>query len=87
MSESSPQPVYANVVSVTTGPYDIVLDFGFRPPESARKGSTDSDPVCRVAMSLSHAKAMLPLLARAVAEYETQVGTIPAPGFDEMSKE
>lgn len=37
-------------------------------------------------MSLSHAKSMLPILARLIAEYENQVGPIPAPGFDDQAK-
>ncbi len=38
-------------------------------------------------MSLGHAKSMLPLLARAIADYESQVGEIPSPGFEEGSKD
>jgi hypothetical protein len=82
-----PDPAYANVVEVTVGPYDLVLDFGFRSPESSKRQSTEFEVVSRVAMSLGHAKAMLPLLAKAIAQYEQQVGKIVAPGFDDMSKE
>jgi hypothetical protein len=84
--KEGPPPVYANVVQVTTGPFDVVLDFGFKTPEQARRQTTEYDIVARVAMSLAHAKTMLPLLARVIAEYEKQVGTIPAPGFDDQSK-
>jgi hypothetical protein len=80
-------PVYANVADITVGPFDLVIDFGFKPPESAKKGSPDFEIVSRVAMSLSHAKSMLPLLARAIANYEQQVGPIPAPGFEDNSKD
>lgn len=80
-------PVYANVVEVTLGPYDVVIDFGFKPPEATKRGSTEFEVVSRVAMSLGHAKAMLPVLARVIANYEQQVGPITAPGFDDMSKE
>jgi hypothetical protein len=83
-----PQPVYANVVEFTTTPYDIVLDFGFRSPESIKRGPEGGYTiVSRVAMSLSHAKSMLPLLARVIAEYEEQVGPITAPGFDELGRQ
>jgi hypothetical protein len=82
------QPVYANVVELTTGPYDIVLDFGFRGPESTRLGPDGSyDRVARIAMSLAHAKSMLPLLARVIADYEENVGPITAPGFDDFGKQ
>ena len=42
--------------------------------------------VVRVYMSHAHAKTMLPLLAKLLAEYEGLFGTIPAPGFEEMGK-
>lgn len=83
-----PPPVsYANVVQITAGPFDVVLDFGFKAPEQTSRNSPDSEIVARVAMSLGHAKTMLPLLARVIAEYEEKVGRIPAPGFDESPKE
>jgi hypothetical protein len=87
MTESTPQPVYANVVNITLGAFDIVLDFGFKTPEQTQKGSPDYELVARVAMSLGHAKSMLPLLARLVAEYESKVGPITAPGYDAQARE
>lgn len=87
MSDASRNPVYANVVDITVGPFDLVIDFGFRPPESMKRQSTEYETVARVAMSLAHAKSMLPLLARAIAEYEQKIGPITAPGFDQFSKE
>lgn len=78
---------YANVIQVTTGPYDMILDFGFKTPEQAARGpNMDYDHVARIAMSLGHAKTMLPILARAIADYEAKVGTIPAPGFDDQAR-
>ncbi|MGF1668180.1 MAG: DUF3467 domain-containing protein [Acidimicrobiia bacterium] len=79
--------MYANVVQITGGAFDLVLDFGFKPPEATSRNSPDFEIVARVAMSLAHAKSMLPILARVIADYEKQFGTIPAPGFDGMSKE
>jgi hypothetical protein len=79
--------VYANAVEITVGPFDLVMDFGFKTPEATKKGSPDVEPVVRVAMSLSHAKSMLPLLARVIADYEANVGPVTAPGFDDFSKE
>lgn len=87
MSGESPKPVYANVVQMTTGPYDIVLDFGFKPPEQTQKGGTEYEVVARVAMSLAHAKSMLPILAKLIADYERKVGPITAPGFEGSAKE
>jgi len=84
---SPPQPVYANVVNFTVGAYDVVMDFGFKTPEHAAKRSLDYEIVARVAMSLAHAKSMLPILAKVIAEYEKQVGPITAPGFEDFSKD
>lgn len=87
MAEESAKQVYANVIEATVGPYDMVLDFGFKPPEAMKKNSPDYEVVARVAMSLGHAKAMLPIIAKLIAQYEQNVGQITAPGFDEKSKE
>jgi Protein of unknown function (DUF3467) len=87
MPSEPPKPVYANAVNITVGPFDMVLDFGFRPPESTQRQSTEYEIVARVAMSLAHAKTMLPLIARSIAQYEEQVGPITAPGFEDFGKE
>lgn len=85
--EHDPPPVtYANVVAITAGPFDVVLDFGFKAPEQTKKGSPDHEIVARVAMSLSHMKTMLPMMAKILAQYEKDVGKIAAPGFDEIAK-
>ena len=85
--EGKIEQVYTNAVEITVGPYDLVMDFGFKTPEATKKGSPDVEPVARVAMSLAHAKSMLPLLARVIADYEDKVGPITAPGFEDFSKE
>jgi uncharacterized protein DUF3467 len=82
-----PEPIYANVVKMSTGPYDLVMDFGFRSPEEMDRGVVEFDPTVRVAMSLAHAKSMIPLLARLIAEYEQQAGEIPSPGFEGFARE
>jgi Protein of unknown function (DUF3467) len=86
MSDAPPLPVYANVVNFTVGAFDVVIDFGFKTPEQSAKQSLEYDIVARVAMSLAHAKSMLPILARVIAEYESKVGPITAPGFEDFSK-
>lgn len=42
--------------------------------------------VARISMSWGHAKSMIPLLAKIVADYESQYGEVPAPGFGEHWK-
>lgn len=89
MDEPTDKPtLYANNVELTSGPFDLVMDFGFKPPEAVQRRQMDLNvPVARVAMSLAHAKSMLPLLARVIAEYEQKVGPITAPGYDDNAKE
>lgn len=85
--KESPPLVYANVVQITPGPFDLVMDFGFKTPEQLARGTIEYDSVVRVAMSLAHAKSMVPILANVIAQYEQQVGPITAPGFDDLPKE
>lgn len=87
MPNEPPKAVYANVVNITAGAFDMVLDFGFKPPESTQRQSTEYEIVARVAMSLAHAKTMLPIMARVIAQYEEKVGPITAPGFEDLGKE
>ena len=82
----SPPLVYANAVEMTAGPYDLVMDFGFKTPEQMKEGVGAPDTVVRVAMSLAHAKAMIPILAEMIATYEERVGKIPTPGFEDSGK-
>lgn len=79
---------YANAVKVHGGPFDAMLIFGLLQP--APGVPPDQPPevteVARVSMSWGHLKSMVPLLARMVADYESKVGQIPAPGFDDQWK-
>lgn len=87
MAESQAEQLYANAVEMTVGPFDLIMDFGFKPPESTKRQSTEVEPVARIAMSLAHAKSMIPLLTNMIAQYEQNVGPITAPGFDDNSRE
>jgi hypothetical protein len=80
--------VYTNSMAIAAGPFDITLIFG-QQDNGARTATNPAPPsteLVRVSMSWAHAKSMIPLLARVVAEYEQQVGEIPAPGFDQNWK-
>jgi hypothetical protein len=86
MAEGEEVPFfYANVMQAHLGAFDFTIEFGYKPPEES--GTTRFNKVCTVGMSLSHAKTMLPILAKLIATYESQFGTIPAPGYDEQSRE
>jgi Protein of unknown function (DUF3467) len=79
--------VYANVVSVNPGPFDVSLTFGEQNHSRQRPEGVETHAVVKVSMSWGHLKSMVPLLAKVVASYEQQFGEIPAPGFDTMWKE
>lgn len=86
MSDESDAPFfYANVMQAHMGAFDLWIEFGHKSAQTAQSKQFDS--VCTVAMSLSHAKSMIPLLTRLIAAYETQFGQIPAPGYDEQARE
>lgn len=75
--------VYANAVKIGGGGFDVMLTFGLQ--QVADAASEQNQPpigeVVRVSMSWAHAKSMIPLLARMVADYESKYGEVPAPGF------
>lgn len=78
------QQVYANAVKINGGAFDVMLTFGLQqvPPNGApEQEQPPVDEVVRVSMSWGHAKSMIPLLARMVADYESKYGEVPAPGF------
>ncbi len=84
--------VYANIVIMNIGPFDVTMDFGYQAPEARRKAQAEGKQpefsrVARVTMSHGHAKSMIPVIAGLVANLESEVGTIPTPGFEEKSKE
>ncbi len=84
---------YSNGVNVAYGPYDLTLTFvehdPTRLPDAVEDGQREpsTKPVVQVVTSLGHAKALIPALVKAIAAYEAQFGSIPAPGFDQQSKE
>ena len=81
--------VYTNAVAINGGPFDVTLVFGLQQQEQPAQPDERApvQEVVRVSMSWGHAKSMIPLLARVVADYESKVGEIPAPGFEGFWKE
>ena len=77
---------YTNVMQAHMGAFDLWIEFGHKSAEHQGRAQ-QFDTVCTVAMSLSHAKSMIPILTRLIAAYESQFGPIPAPGYDEQSRE
>lgn len=67
------------------GPFDATLIFGVmqQGPNAQPGDQPEVGEVARITMSWGHLKSMIPLLARLVAEYESKVGEIPAPGFED----
>ena len=83
--EGPAEKTYANSVAINGGPFDVTLIFGLQqqPTPSQPVEQPPVQEVVRVSMSWGHAKSMIPLLARVVADYETKFGSMPSPGFDE----
>jgi hypothetical protein len=82
--------LYANVMMVAAGPFDVTMVFGHHDHADALRRVPQevvTSEVVRVAMSWAHLKSMIPLLVRVVADYETKLGQIPAPGFDQDWKQ
>jgi uncharacterized protein DUF3467 len=79
--------VYVNVLKISGGPFDVMLIFGIQqsPPEGTATGQETPpiDEAVRVSMSWGHAKSIIPLLAKMVADYESKYGQVPAPGFED----
>lgn len=73
---------YTNALAINGGPFDVMLIFGM---QQANVGGGDQplEEVARVSMSWGHAKSIIPLLAKMVADYESKYGEVPAPGFGE----
>jgi hypothetical protein len=93
-SSQAPPRFYANVVNVASGPFDVTFTFlhtdTTKLPDTAvsetKWGGSGLSVECQVYMSLGHAKAMIPLIVRQIAEFEEKWGVIPSPGFDESAK-
>ncbi|HID86067.1 MAG TPA: DUF3467 domain-containing protein [Anaerolineae bacterium] len=69
---------YANSVRVSTGIYDITLNFGVITPVG--EGQAEQRPVCTLRMSPQHAKMLTLILRDALKSYEREFGcTLPIP--------
>lgn len=76
------------MAAVNGGPFDVTVVFGLQQQEvPAQPGQEPRvEEVVRVSMSWAHAKSLIPLLARVVADYESKMGQVPSPGFDDQWK-
>lgn len=68
--------VYSNLVSIASGPYDILLDFGLQYGPDPK---VDKKSVVRIRMSPQHAVALSKVLTKVLAEYQSRAGTINLP--------
>jgi len=70
--------LYANNTQFQVSPWDISLDFG-QVKGRGEQGNLVIQPLVRVLMSPSHAKALLNLLSINLHAYEAEFGPIPIP--------
>ncbi len=94
-SQQSERPLppwfYANMVHLAGGAYDATFTFIHMNPTvlpeniNGQHNPTQQAQV-EVNMPVGLLKAMIPLIVKAIADYETRFGPIPAPGFEEGQK-
>lgn len=68
--------LYANQVSITSGTYDILFNFGLQYGPDPK---VDRKSVVRVRMSPQHALVMSKVLAKNLTEYQKKAGKINLP--------
>lgn len=83
---------YPSLVHIATGPFDVTLtwllyDPTILPEDQAGPHEARVEAVAQTVLSYGAAKALIPLLVKAIARYEETFGEIPSPGFDQFSKE
>jgi hypothetical protein len=78
--------VYANVMKIAGGPFDVLLTFGIQKHPDQPGQVPVVTEVAEVSMSWAHLKSMIPVMAKVVADYESRFGPVPAPGFGENWK-
>ena len=75
---------HSNVIRITSGIYDFVFLFGQARLLELGGDAAIQEPVCAVAMSPAHAKAVFLLLRQQLRNYEQRWGEIPVdPGIEE----
>ena len=84
--EGAAERLYANALAISGGPFDVTLVFGLQQSAPGSATVPPVEEVVRVSMSWGHAKSIVPLLAKIVADYESANGQVPSPGFDEFWK-
>jgi hypothetical protein len=87
MSDVEVPRYYSNAVNVAATLHDITVTFSQAVMMAFPEGVDGPhrptlEPQCQVMMSYPHVKALLPLLSRAIADYENQFGEVPAPGIN-----
>lgn len=86
-----PATFHVNNFHLALASYDATLTFIRLNPTTLPENINGQHTVTQkaeveITMPIGLLKAMIPLVVKAVADYETQFGSIPAPGFDEEHK-
>lgn len=86
-----PPRFHANVINLAPSAFDVTMTFIEADPTALPEGQGEPNAprihaVAQVTMSLGAVKAMIPLMVKLIADYESRFGEIPSPGFDESSK-
>ena len=71
MTDPSPR-FHANTFRLHGSGFDVALDFGYR-----ARAEDEVEQVVRVTTSWEHLRLMLPIMHKALEEFEQKVGPIP----------
>jgi hypothetical protein len=70
-ADSDVPEFYVDQFRATVGPYGIVLSLGISPPHPTH-GQSQAKDLCRLRMSLEHAKIMVMIMKRQLKAYEDE---------------
>ncbi|MGO9027355.1 MAG: hypothetical protein ACLQOZ_01805 [Acidimicrobiales bacterium] len=84
--------MHPSSLHLASGPFAVTITWLDADPTELPEGQLGphGSPIRAIGQTvipLGMAKAMIPLLVKMIAEYETKFGQIPSPGFDELSKD
>jgi hypothetical protein len=80
-------PAYVNAVRLTTDPFEVILDFGFREPVESGEAAVAFQSSARLVISPALAAAIVPLLDGLLVDYEEEVDRIASVAFEGLADE
>jgi len=90
LSDEIPR-LHPSGMHLASGAYEVTitwLDWDPTILPEGQEGPHGSPPtaIAQTVLSYGAAKALIPMLVKMIAEYESKFGEIPSPGFEELGK-